>query len=239
MKNSKLIQDIFRTAVRENNIIKVKTMIQEGFDVNDHGKTAINTIKTSYLSECCETNRLNKKNDPLAGLEIAELLLKNGALPNGRGSSIINPLNTAVSHGFIELVELLVQYGIKVIDDPYLLFNAHTIPMAKYLIENGIDINKRWNDGSTVLIRNICQTDDREYLTFLLNHSDLYAVNQRNETAFHIAALWCDLEFVKFLLKDYYDIYKCNQIKDIIDKNHEDQARNVRVYLKKVLSSVS
>lgn len=228
----------FKKAIWDNDIVTVKKMIDEGFDVNNHGITAINSVMDSYLCDCCETNRLHKQKDPLAGLEIAKLLLKHGAHPDGRGSSLINTIDTVVSHGFIELFQLLVQHGIKLSEHPYLLFNAHTIPMAELLIKNGIDINQRWNDGSTVLIRTIVQTDDLEYITFLLNSSDLYAVNNNNETAFHIASVWSDLEFVTYLVNNYYDVHRCNTIKKLVDDDNENQAADIKAYLKKELSNI-
>ena len=60
MKESEPVEFVFRKAISDNNIDKVKAMIDDGFDVNKHGKTGINTVMTSYLCECCETNRLHK-----------------------------------------------------------------------------------------------------------------------------------------------------------------------------------
>lgn len=38
----------FKKAIWNNDIVKVKKMIDEGFEVNNHGITAINSVMDSY-----------------------------------------------------------------------------------------------------------------------------------------------------------------------------------------------
>lgn len=224
------IQEAFRVAVQKDNLTMAKMILATGFDVKDHGMTAINTEKKPYLEECCEANRVidAKEGEPIPGVEMATLLLENGADPQ-RG------FMTAVAHGFIELVELLVTYGVNPKEQPVAMFNAYTVPMFELLAKHGADINARWNDNATPLIRSVVQSGDEKVLTYLLKNSDLYAVDDRGYTAFHIAALYGKVKRLQFLL-NYYDIHKCEAIKPLIDESHEDQTNTLREYLQKKLS---
>lgn len=77
--------------------------------------------------------------------EVVQWFLEHGADPNLRGPVYCSVLATAALHSSTSVLELLISHGAQL--DPQALFHAMSprgdggIPVMKYLIDRGIDIN--------------------------------------------------------------------------------------------------
>ena len=91
-------------------------------------------------------------------MNIAELLLKNGANPDSYDKDGFTPLHLAVFDSNLEKVKLLVKHGanmnIKDLEGltplMWAVLDKKTLPIAKYLIDSGCDVSVTKN-GKTAL----------------------------------------------------------------------------------------
>jgi hypothetical protein len=92
-------------------------------------------------------------------VEIARLLLQNGAEVNAKNNYVSTPLHFAASHGHVEILHLLVENGADLEAQNYhgeralhcAAWYGH-LPFIKELISRyHVDINARMNDGRTAL----------------------------------------------------------------------------------------
>ncbi|NHN26642.1 hypothetical protein FIA58_013230 [Flavobacterium jejuense] len=99
-----------RCAIERDNIEVVQLLINNGANVNHFEE-----YNCSFLEFCNEPFRCKKDYDyeKAPGLAIAELLISCGANPDGIKNAASSPLSEAIRHGFIDLVNLLLENGAK------------------------------------------------------------------------------------------------------------------------------
>ena len=132
-------------AIAEDDTEKIVSLIKKGRNINK-----ISCVE--YYTPLMYAMEFEK-------LEIAELLLKNGANPDicdRYGDSL---LHTAVHSKSLEKVKLLVEYGANMNQrDSYgftplmwAVLNKETLPIAHYLIEAGCDTTVKGRNGKTAV----------------------------------------------------------------------------------------
>lgn len=132
-------------AIAEDDTEKILSLIKKGRNINK-------ITGDQYLTPLMYAMLLEK-------LEIAELLLKNGANPNIHDRDGYTLLHRAVFAESFEKVKLLVEYGADMNQrDSYGLtplmwaaLNKETLPIAHYLIEAGCDTTVKGRNGKTAL----------------------------------------------------------------------------------------
>lgn len=94
--------------------------------------------------------------------EIVSILLSHGADPNLREIRGVDdedknlpgetPLAVALEEESTVMVQLLMQHGVKLRDNPFVLHLANSIEMVKFLIDRGAPIDGRNEEGATYLL---------------------------------------------------------------------------------------
>ncbi|TGL98038.1 hypothetical protein EHQ76_13475 [Leptospira barantonii] len=159
-KNSKA----FYYAISDGNMNEVKSMIQEGANMN-------------------RPFEFEKKITPL-GLatlkghtEIMKLLIENGAKADYKNSkSDLTPLMIATGNEQAEALKILISNGAKVdfretkSDLTALMYAVETkrYEIAKLLIENGADINAKLNQYEAVMTAAIREDGDENFIAYLI-----------------------------------------------------------------------
>jgi len=134
------------------------------------------------------------RNNPLQAaiahnfVELAELLLKNGAKPITQN------------------------------DEYPILSQVSSVEMAKLFMDAGAEVNSfNENYPGRTALSNSIESKNKKLITFFIEAgADLYAVDKHNYTAFHHALYSEDLKFLEFLL-GYYNLDKCNKIKPLLE----------------------
>jgi ankyrin repeat protein len=119
-------------AVRKNDLTHIEQLLDQGYDVNQieaaTGITALDLAATSnrlsivnlLLSRGADPNLRNRKeNDtplhsvtsPLSSVEVAELLISNGADVNAQTKSGSTPLTMAIANRLVDFVRLFLSRG--------------------------------------------------------------------------------------------------------------------------------
>lgn len=132
-------------AITEDDTEKILSLMQKGRNINK-------ISGVGYFTPLMFALEYEK-------LEIAELLLKNGANPNIRTRDGSTLLHSATHNESLEKVKLLVKYGADMnMKDQYNLtplmwaaLNKETLPIAYYLIEAGCDTTAQGRNGKTAL----------------------------------------------------------------------------------------
>lgn len=197
----------------------------------------------SYLVYCCEAYHYlsSKEKEIVPGIQIAKLLLENGANINSAENSHF-PLDRAISEDFIEMVELLFESGVNIpqkCTDEYFMNRVHSVKMAKLLVSKGFKTSFEGfdSDSPNALFYHIdCLSNKNEELIryFIGTGIDLYALNSKGLTAFHEGISGTSIKFIEFLLQ-FYDFEKCNSIKPLLDVLDPDYDGKTINYVKEKL----
>ena len=147
-------------------------------------------------------------------MEIARILLGNGADVNYQGYRCTSPLNIALRCGFTDLVRLLLDHGADLnasdVQGQTALHKASLqghIEIAKLLLERGANVKSRGDVGQAGWTPLLCaaQAGHLEIVQLLLDHgADVNVkLEKPNErwTALHLATYWEHLQVVKVLLE--------------------------------------
>jgi hypothetical protein len=169
-------------AVADEDVDAVLDLLQKGADVNGK-EDSYSKITPLFLAV------------EHGNVEIARLLLDNGAKVNARDGSKQTPLMRVDDDATVELIGLLVSYRVKVnlVDEEgntALILAARSVnsDVLKALMDAGADINLSNNDGQTALM-NAASNGDIESVRLLLNFGS--RVNDRNsdgESAWDLAS---------------------------------------------------
>ena len=155
-------------------------------------------------------------------LEAATILLKNGA----RISSIIKnypqrtALEIAAEYGDGPLIDLLVAWGHDVEASVNVfrqspLFYAHTVEVARHLVQNGANVSARDINGNTPM-HVICAAkpshrDDSGILYYLLTcGARVDELNYNGDTPLNLAIQRKNVNAVRFLLENGADVFRRN-----------------------------
>lgn len=223
--------EALKIAIENDNLELVKFFTDLGVDL-----THYENHNMPFLSYCNEPYRCRdekKMYEVLPGIKVASYLLIKGADPNGRSEARSNPLESALSHDFVELAALLINHGAKLITNNDvthpILANANSIEMAKLLIAHGADVKQQSQSGYTPLIDAV-NNRNKKLIEFFINEgADLYAIDENENTAFHMVIWDENINFLNYLLQ-FYDIRRCNDIKSVLFENLDN--KNIITFLK-------
>lgn len=175
------LTDEFYEAIRFDEIEKVRTMIEDGFNVNRKNK-----LGASALGFCATFGRL----------EIAKLLVEKGANVNLReGSFDAPPLFSAISQSYLNIASFLIEKGTdldKQDNRGYTvlmmsIMNGH-YDLAKKLIRKGANVNLRDNKGETALMFAVRYEKTEEIMESLIEAgADVNLKNYDGKTAIMLA----------------------------------------------------
>ncbi|KAF9232179.1 hypothetical protein BU15DRAFT_81523 [Melanogaster broomeanus] len=146
-------------------------------------------------------------------IEIARMLVEAGCDPEAVDDSGISPTHLAVRRGEFQLVEWLIANGFPLPADAVLYavecFDiAQFLPMLRLLLENGVVVDIRDDDGNNALhglLRGLCWgAFDREtevaFKQLLDKGCDINSQNRSGETPLHLAAQFGTSHTVDFLI---------------------------------------
>jgi ankyrin repeat protein len=103
----------WRNAISSNNVEEVQTLINEGEDVNDASDDTFNPL--SYAIHVSIMIRSRYGFDTPCPLPVIKLLLDSNAdAESPHGIYEITPIVAAATAGAVEIVELLIAYGVDV-----------------------------------------------------------------------------------------------------------------------------
>ncbi|WP_445456715.1 ankyrin repeat domain-containing protein [Flavobacterium sp. HNIBRBA15423] len=219
-----------RSAIEQDNIEVVQLLINYGATVNH-----FENYNCSFLEFCNEPFRCKKRDydyEKEPGLAIAELLISCGANPDGIKNASSSPLSEAIRHGFIDLVNLLLQNGATFGDE--LIFFANTIEITNFLLEKKVIANKfcKNSRGENVLIYNAIQANHELVQHWIDFGIELYETDQHGFTAFHYLIMEEKMVvFERFL--PYFNIKKCDEIRSILDLIDD---KKMKLQIKELLS---
>ncbi|MFD2561747.1 ankyrin repeat domain-containing protein [Aquimarina rubra] len=210
------LQSALKTAIERDNLNIVEFLINTGIDVNLNEE--YNTPFLNFCTESYRTRDRKKEYHTLPGLISAQLLIDQGADPNGIVGLSPTPLQNAVNEDFSEFVDLLFDKGIEQIseDDPVLIM-VQSLELAEVLIDKGANINAHSEEYrlSTPLISSVKKGNKDLIRFFIDSGADLYLADVDNFTAFHHAVLSEEMELIKYLV-NFYDIKKCDKINSLL-----------------------
>lgn len=168
---------------------------------------AVNDIRESIIerNKCCN---------------VIELLLENGASANGVTNDF-NPLMLAWKYKFYNAMESLIEYGadVNVIPLSDVILQGYSVAFIEYLIDHGIDVNKKNDDGAASLHAAIQINDpiSATYLvkTLLENGADVNMEGYKGTTALMSASYLGREDIVRYLIDYVADIDKTRENDEI------------------------
>jgi ankyrin repeat protein len=180
--------------VDDNDVAKLKKLIEEGFDVNERitstGETAL--YRASFRGH----------------IELVKLLLQHGAKVNLTTYQGFSPLFVAAQENHENVVTLLLEAGGEVNSDAAMFgltalmaaINKNHPPICKILLNAGANVNARTHDGFTSLLL-ACYHDNPEILRILLEAgANPDAATEKGYAGLHFAAESCSGKVASLLL---------------------------------------
>ncbi|MFC1793591.1 ankyrin repeat domain-containing protein [Planctomycetota bacterium] len=178
------------TAARLGELSRVKKLIEDGADVNAEGRWD----ETPLHGAVAKGHKA-----------VAEFLIAKGADINANKAGYTS-LTWAVWNDDLDMIKLLVAHGADVNfkpenDDPaffYCIWSDHNIELAKLFVAHGASLDKKNNNGWTVLWSSV-EDGNQELVEFFVS---------KGATApeFHLAACLGDLDRVKSFVKEGVDV---------------------------------
>ena len=178
----------------------IRLLVENGVDVFAHSNDGDSVLHIA----------LRCFNDDKETLEAVKFLVGYGCDPleaNSRGNT---PLHIAVEQGHTSAARFLLTIGALLPPDLLLTLNRDwsrwsTVPMIRFLVENGVDVHSHASDGDSVLHTALrCFNDDNDVLEavkFLVGYGcDPLEPNSRGETPLHIAAERGYVSVTRFLI---------------------------------------
>ncbi|XP_051170463.1 ankyrin-3-like [Leptopilina boulardi] len=148
-------------------------------------------------------------------LELAKILVQNGADVNIVNNDGETPLHKASKRGNIQLVEILLQNGANInakdnrdITPLYVAILYDHSELAKILVQNGADVNIVNNDGETPLnlATQMIKIDIQFVEILLKNGANVNIVNDYGRAPLHMATERGDIQLVEILLQNGADV---------------------------------
>lgn len=157
------------------------------------GADAVNNIRESIIerNKCCN---------------VIKILLENGANANGVTNDT-KPLMLAWEYKFYNAVESLIEYGadVNVIPLTDVILQGYSVAFIEYLIDHGVDVNKKNADGAAPLHAAIQVNDpiSATYLvkTLLENGADVNMEGYKGTTALMSASYLGREDIVRYLIE--------------------------------------
>ncbi|WP_342189704.1 ankyrin repeat domain-containing protein [Spiroplasma endosymbiont of Dilophus febrilis] len=194
-------------------IIKNKKEVVEVLLKSKNIKNKINN--KSYLNiGCLHWISLNSKN--INNLEIAELLIDNGADVNLQDENDATPLYYAISTNNKEMVQLLINKGANIknitkngLTPLYYAIILDNKEMVQLLIEKGANVNMQDENGLTPLHFAIEENNQEMVQLLINNNADVnIKITSDGATILHYAILNNKKEMVKLLIKKGANVNK-------------------------------
>lgn len=207
--------ECMRIAVDRDFLAIGKYFIELGVDVS-----WCDAYNQSYLNYCNEAYRIRdeeKEYEILPNLEMAQLLIDNGANPNGKEGEVSFPLQAAFTVRFPELAELLLKKGAepRTKDGSSIFMQVDNAKIAQMLVEYGADLDGKADSGFTPLMQAV-DCEEKEMIEFYHHQKvDFYALHKSGDTAFHRAVETESVTYITYL-SQYFDIKKCHEIKSLL-----------------------
>ncbi len=146
-------------------------------------------------------------------VEIAKLLINNGADVNTRNNDGRTPLFFTIFNNNQNVAKLLIDNGVDVNarnnDGQTPLFDASSYNhhnIAKLLIENGADVNAKANDGQTPLFNASSYNHHNIAKLLIENGADVNVRNHNGETPLFDAVASNDINIAKLLIENGADV---------------------------------
>lgn len=200
--NSVHEQSPLRSAVFQNQVETVKTLITNGADVNKITKDPDEPTVLMIAARHGHT-------------KIMKILIANGADVNVETYDGYTALMWAVSNGYVKIVKILIENGADVnIKSDYghtplrraQLDNHPATEIIKILIENGADANIKSDDGDSVLIWAASMGQTEIVKLFIENGADVNIKSNKGYTALMRAARDGYIEIMKLLIDNGADV---------------------------------
>ena len=177
----------FISAVKSDDINEAKYLISQGANIEGVISTEIGD--TSPLQYALWSKDVND-------IEMAKLLVENGADVNARDSNGETALMRAASKGNIEFIELLISKGADV--NAKENTNGHSVLMyavstegdiesVTVLVKNGADVNARNYDGVTALMGAVFDGNIEAVSALIRNGADVNARSNSGHTSLSAA----------------------------------------------------
>lgn len=162
-------------AVRSGNIKQAKKLIEAGYDVNYKKKDSSTLLHYAFT------------------VDMAQLLIENGASLNEVNRAGATPLTNAIRNGRIEVAKYLVKKGANPnvnngVTEPALAeaLRLHQLKLGEFLIAHGADPNLKNNMFREHILFMAVENDQVEFAKMLIDHgADVYITNYRGETLLH------------------------------------------------------
>ena len=218
-------------AAKENNVPELNYLLSIGAELNfknSLGETLIHTairndayaIYARLLELKVDIEQTDTEgNTPLIKAilkikpEFVNLLLKNGANPQGKNTvSLQPPFYYALINSYANFGETLIKKGVdpnemltingKALTPLYIVANkTQSKRFTTLLINNGANIDKLSANGLTPLMAAV-NNKDQEFVNFLLNNEAIINTKGKDKrTALHLAVVQRDAEMVKYLIQ--------------------------------------
>ena len=231
IKPEMLIQEVIN-----ENISKVKALLDDGIDVNagiDGGGTALYAasrignleIVKLLLDRGAEVNITDTDGGSVLGvaaqdghIEIVKILIAKGAKVNTSSNDGVTALLLASQNGYFEVVKELLAKNAKVnvkdSDGATALYmasqNGHT-EIVKILLDNGADVNNKIYDGSTPLLQASLKGHTEIVKLLLDKGADYNARYNNGASTIQLASQGGYIDIVKILLAKGINVNKKNE----------------------------